>query len=159
MREYRNVALDWIMQAHASIATDECVIWPFGRTGNGYGALKKKQKQLSAHRVMCELRNGPPPPDRPFACHSCGHGKNGCVNPAHLYWGSPKDNATDAIAHGVLAKGEAQHLARLTREEVRHIRKLRGAMPIVDIAKRFGVVPGTISHIYAGKSWGWLDAA
>lgn len=35
---------------------------------------------------------------RVLLCHACNNDK--CSNPKHLYWGSPKDNAEDAIIHG-----------------------------------------------------------
>lgn len=52
--------------------------------------------QIGAHRLVCWLIRGEAPGDKLLACHACH--TTGCVNPLHLYWGSPHDNATDKFS-------------------------------------------------------------
>lgn len=61
--------------------------------------VKFNFRRMAASRAMCILANGLPPDGKTFAIHSCGNGHLSCVNPKHLRWGSPKENAQDARLH------------------------------------------------------------
>ena len=77
----------------------DCVIWPCSRTTAGYGQMWRDGSRQYVHRLVCEKFNGPIPAEKPWALHKCGMGHKGCVNPKHLYWGSPKENTADKIRH------------------------------------------------------------
>jgi hypothetical protein len=79
--------------------TDDCIPWPFSRDDYGYGKMNRDGKSIGVHRYVCEKANGPRPADYD-ACHSCGNGHEGCVNPKHLRWGTRLDNVRDMIEHG-----------------------------------------------------------
>jgi hypothetical protein len=53
-----------------------------------------------ATRVMCKLAHGPAPTPKHHAAHSCGKGHEACINPKHLRWATPRENAADAKLHG-----------------------------------------------------------
>ncbi len=61
--------------------TDDCVTWPLGTNGHGYGLLVYNGERIAAHRLVCILAHGDPPSPELFALHSCGNGHLGCVNP------------------------------------------------------------------------------
>ena len=71
--------------------TDNC--YSLDEKQTSYRMVVYKNKNMVAHRVVCRLAHGEPPPDKPQATHSC-HNK-WCINPRHLRWGSAKDNAAD----------------------------------------------------------------
>ena len=50
-------------------AGQECLIWPFSKTYQGYGQVGYGGKVRKAHRVMCELAHGP----APTSCHEAAH--------------------------------------------------------------------------------------
>jgi|SRR5580700_477015 hypothetical protein len=117
-----------------------------------YGRVGKNRKILWAHRVMCELVNGPCPPDHE-AAHSCGRGKFGCVHPKHLSWKTRTHNQLDRAQHGTKSLGYYKHRPKLTPDKVREIRDMKGTKTQREIATQFGVTDATIRDIYAGKSW------
>jgi hypothetical protein len=51
--------------------------------------------KVYAHRFSLSLYDGVPVWERTGleACHTCGNFR--CVNPAHLYWGTPEQNRKD----------------------------------------------------------------
>jgi hypothetical protein len=89
----------WI-EAHAGWQGDDCLIWPFSRDAHGYGQLASDRTVRRAHRVMCEIAHGPKPAPGFVAAHTCGKGREGCVNPRHLRWASQKENMADKLLHG-----------------------------------------------------------
>jgi hypothetical protein len=142
----------WIRE-HLDYTEDDCLIWPFFRDANGYGRVKAGTTIGWAHRVICELRNGPAPLGHE-AAHSCGNGRRGCVNPRHLSWKTRRENQLDRRRHGTKAAGAYRwSRSKLKIDQVREIRRLRGLETQRAIADRFGVTDATIRDIYSGKSW------
>lgn len=136
---------------HVNHTGDECLIWPFCRTEQGYGDVRfKGMEHMQAHRVMCTLAHGEAPPDH-HAAHSCGNGQHGCINPRHLSWKTPQENIDDKATHGTQPWGDQIHFAKLTLDQAVRI-KYNGERG-VDLAKEFGVRPQTIYNIRSGRTW------
>jgi hypothetical protein len=133
--------------------SDGCWIWTGGRDQKGYGCFAGRK----AHRWSWELHNGPIPPGM-LACHHCDNPP--CVNPAHLFLGTAKDNSADMVAKGRVKrpclgkKGADGHNAKLTDDDVREIRRLSAlGLSTRKIGHRFGVSKFPVSEILRGKTW------
>lgn len=138
----------------------ECVYWPYYKfSGRGYAGVYYKGKVRPAHRVVCEILNGPPPSEIHEAAHNCGQGIQGCVNPYHTRWDTPKGNVADQVRHGTRRRGIKMHTAKLTPNEVRSLRDdiSRGCTQVAT-AEKYGISRRQVRDIISGGSWSWLDA-
>jgi hypothetical protein len=79
---------------------DECWLWLGGKTSGGYGQFTMNGKRRSAHVASWVLSHGEPFPEGKIGCHSCDNPP--CVNPAHVWPGTMRENALDAVAKGRL---------------------------------------------------------
>jgi hypothetical protein len=79
--------------------TETCWLFMGLRTKFGYGEFHVTARQpVGAHRVAWILTHGGPIPQGIYVCHTCD--VPACVNPAHLYLGTPTDNARDVVVRG-----------------------------------------------------------
>jgi len=87
--------------------TETCWLWRgatngVGRPGVGHGQISVtvgpyRKKRVYAHRLAWELAYGPVP-EGMCVLHRCDIPN--CVNPEHLFLGTPADNVRDCITKG-----------------------------------------------------------
>lgn len=138
---------------------EDCWIWTAAtKVPGGYGRIRFNGVMVLAHRVAYELANGSIP-DGKNVLHSCDVPP--CCNPAHLWIGTPLDNARDRDMKGRKnpLQGERHGSAILTRKQVLEILELRGSGLLQrEIGVLYGVDHATISDIHTGRSWQHLDS-
>ena len=133
---------------------NNCWEWIGCLNSKGYGQISVNNKDLLVHRIIYEYIHGPTTKEKPFVLHQCDNRR--CCNPTHLYSGTHQNNQQDRVKRNPKswAKGEKQHLSKLTIEQVLEIRE--SDERLVVLGKRFNVHPGTISDVRKRKSWAWL---
>ena len=129
-----------------------CWLWKGALDKDGYGKFTVHYKTKRAHRVAHEIYTGPIPPGA-LVLHRCD--TPACVNPAHLFIGSPADNMRDKCAKGRHPCGEINKAAKLTEKQARKIFAASGTH--VEVARSFGVTPQQISNIRNLRSWGHVN--
>jgi len=142
------------------VHVDECWNWTGSVSRDGYGilAVKSLRDRISrhyvrAHRFAFALHTGRDPHGL-FVCHKCDNPL--CVNPAHLFLGTPMANTQDCIRKGrkPSQRGANNPRARLTRKDVDVIRRrISGGENNKQIAGDYDVSHSQISNIRRGKSW------
>lgn len=140
------------LKDHANHRESDCLIWPFSRLKNGYGNFGTNGRQHYAHRFMCELVNGPAPPNHECA-HLCGNGHLGCVNPNHLSWKTKSANGRDSWRHTPKVRNHWGSRGRLNADQVNAIRQLRGKETQSKIASMFKISEPSVRDIFLGRTY------
>lgn len=133
-----------------TVRGESCWEWTGTRIPRGYGAIHFDGKSRLAHRMAWLVRHGVLP-EGLHVCHSCDN--RGCVNPDHLFLGTPTDNMQDMLSkgRGRKARGEQVPQHKLTVEDVRAIKTHEGRTK--DLVEIYSVSRTTIQRIRASKTW------
>lgn len=124
----------------------------------GYVKIKVHGKAKALHRLSLEEKLGRPLREGYETCHIRECPEKGCYNPEHLYEGTHPQNIEDAKELGTTkrkaARGERQHLSKLTYNKVVAIKGLlKLGIQHWKIAKIYGVHRSAITSISRGRTW------
>jgi hypothetical protein len=125
---------------------DDCWEWMAYKTQKGYGQFEYEYLGKAAHRFSWYLIYGDIP-DGKQILHKCDN--RGCVNPNHLYAGTPGDNITDREKRNPVDRSlcGVTH-TKLSADEILSLRKMRGQFPSRIVAKMFNISFGTVCDIW-----------
>ena len=154
----------WLEERSVPEPNTGCVLWTGPLHSHGYGYFRYRGRNTLAHRAAYEAHLGPVPAGL-FVCHRCD--TPACINPAHLFAGTPADNVHDMIAKGRYrggplrlptleqrARGSRHGRAKLTEQDVVEIRRAaNGGETQASLAVRFSVAASLISFICTRKIW------
>jgi hypothetical protein len=132
--------------------TRGCWHWVGHKNTHGYGSLTVKRGVcVTTHRYSWELHFGEIPKGM-WVLHHCDN--RACVNPDHLFTGTPQDNSSDMVYKDRHCYGERNGHSKLKESQVLHIRELRTTgLPLSAIAARFNVSPSSIHLICKRQQW------
>lgn len=128
-----------------------CWAWTGNRSTAGYGLVGIRDRLIGAHRVAWALFRGAIPKGL-YVCHKCDNPS--CVNPAHLFPGTARQNTADAINKNRMLRGEKNGQHKLKTNQVIDIRKRHAiGERVKELAEEFGVWPAAISRIVKRTRW------
>jgi hypothetical protein len=123
---------------------DDCWHWQGAKNKNGYGRFSVGGKTVPAHAFALSL--SVPRPGTAHCLHSCDNPP--CCNPAHLRWGSPKENNDERHSKGRTAKGERVGTSVLSDNQRMEIKtNWQPHQTYSEVAVRYGVSRGTIKRL------------
>lgn len=136
----------------------ECWEWIGAVEKDGYGVFQGAVLGIMyhrAHRFSWAFHTQSRIPKGMFICHSCDNPR--CVNPAHLWMGTLRENYEDMVRKGRRStqRGENSHRAKLTEEEAKQI--LLDPRPYAEIAATFRVARSTITSVKNRESWAHIE--
>lgn len=149
---------------------NDCWEWQAYRNLGGYGVIGfGASTQFIASRLSYELHFGKILKNL-LVLHKCDNPS--CVNPNHLFLGTPKDNVDDMLKKGrgnwakgaesgmrlhpeKVLRGEEANNTKLTWKEVREIREkyVPWKYTMKELAEEYSVGDETISYIITRKTW------
>lgn len=154
-----------------------CLEWQGRRTERGYGLSSYGWRtQTTAHRIMAMAVWGREKVKEKQVCHSCDNPP--CINPAHLFIGTQKENMQDCLKKGRYSRiwqgtqkqqesvrkmvrlsklnignrqGEKSFWAKLNKTKVQAIRADTRRQPT--IAAEYGITQSLVSQIKRRVIW------
>ena len=136
------------------VANNNCWLWGQAFRSSGYGCMTWEKKVIDAHRYSYSYYKGEIPKGL-FVCHRCDNKM--CVNPDHLFVGTPKDNVLDMVNKKRQRVGEKTNLNKLSELQVIDIKNcLSMGVRQIELVKKYNVSRTCICDIKTGKRWAYL---
>lgn len=138
-------------------STTDCWEWKGTKYRGGYGHFRRKMGNkwvmFKAHRYSYEQFNGPLTQGM-LVCHTCDNPS--CVNPGHLFLGTPKENMQDKYRKGRGKLIRNPRHRNLSFEIAKRIREESVTIPKPTqktLAEKYNTSVAQISRILSNQIW------
>jgi hypothetical protein len=120
-----------------------CWVYQGSSDTGGYGVFTSSKQRYAAHRYSWELFNGPIKKGLQVL-HKCDNPI--CVNPDHLFLGTPQDNMLDKTNKLRQYRGIGHHSAIMTSDFIEAVvNEAKTAKSISALARKLKTTPRTIN--------------
>ena len=156
----RRAPLDQRFWRYVQPASDGCWHWQGAVNEHGYGVIGRAGRGtglVKAHRLSYEIATGLRLRRDQLVCHHCDNPR--CVNPAHLFVGTPRDNVIDMWRKGrgflpPRLPGSRNPSAKLDERRIHEVFRLRHqGLTTYEIADVFAMSKTAICAVLNRKTW------
>ena len=140
----------------------DCWEWRGGISNHGYGSFTMCQVKYGAHKLSwIWVNKNKEVPAGMHICHACDN--KICVNPAHLWLGTPQQNMQDMAdknrGHFSDKKGEKSYVNKFTEKEILGIWNdlYDNEHTFKELSEKHKVSLAHLSNIASGKNWKILE--
>ena len=123
----------------------DCWGWKGYFDTNNCPQISVEGRDEMASRLSYKIHYGDIPKGL-FVCHTCDNPP--CVNPKHLWLGTPKQNSEDRDKKGRRSCKISKDIANMIRKEYS-----LGGWSYTSIAEKFGIKQGTVGDILHNRIW------
>jgi len=137
-----------------------CWEWTGIKNEQGYGVIGKSPyirdgKNTRAHQLSWIIYNGKIPKGL-YVCHRCDNPS--CVNPDHLFLGTPKENTRDKMRKGRNNTGMGYIGTKLSPQDIINIRcDASIGVSYKDIGVKYGISRRFASKIISRERYDWVE--